>query len=85
MSLIFGLAHAPGFIFRHAGEVENLGVNPSVLDALAYSIAVLAVSGILFGVIWSRTKKSVRAHVSPRGRRSSAEFFKLHFGLAILK
>lgn len=56
MSLIFGLAHAPGFIFRHAGEVENLGANPGVLDALAYSIAVLAVSGILFGVIWSRTK-----------------------------
>jgi len=56
MSLIFGLAHAPGFIFRHAGEVENLGANPSVLDALAYSIVVLAVSGILFGVIWSRTK-----------------------------
>src|SRR6266576_3993436 len=25
MSLIFGLAHAPGFIFRHAGEVEGLG------------------------------------------------------------
>jgi hypothetical protein len=24
MSLIFGLAHAPGFIFRHAGEVEGL-------------------------------------------------------------
>ena len=56
MSLIFGLAHAPGFIFRQAGNVEGLGPNPSVLDALAYSIVVLAVSGILFGVIWSRTK-----------------------------
>jgi CAAX protease family protein len=56
MSLIFGLAHAPGFIFRHAGSVEGLGANPSALDALAYSIVVLAVSGILFGVIWSRTR-----------------------------
>ena len=56
MSLIFGLAHAPGFIFRHAGEVEGLGSNPSALDAIAYSIVVLAVSGITFGVIWARTK-----------------------------
>lgn len=56
MSLVFGLAHAPGFIFRHAGEVEGLGSNPSALDAIAYSIVVLAISGITFGVIWIRTK-----------------------------
>jgi CAAX protease family protein len=56
MSLIFGLAHAPGFIFRHAGEVEGLGSTPSAIDAIAYSIVVLAVSGITFGIIWARTK-----------------------------
>jgi len=56
MSLIFGLAHAPGFIFRQAGEVEGLGSNPSALDAIAYSIVVHAVSGITFGIIWARTK-----------------------------
>jgi uncharacterized protein len=56
MSLIFGLAHAPGMIFRHAGEVEGLGPNPNALDAIAYSIVTLAVSGILFGVLWARTK-----------------------------
>lgn len=56
MSLIFGLAHAPGFIFRHAGEVEGLGSNPNALDAVAYSIVVLAISGLTFGVIWARTK-----------------------------
>jgi membrane protease YdiL (CAAX protease family) len=56
MSLVFGLAHAPGMIFRHAGEMEGLGANPSVLDATAYSIVTLAVSGILFGVLWARTK-----------------------------
>jgi membrane protease YdiL (CAAX protease family) len=56
MSLIFGLAHAPGFIFRHAGEVEGLGSNPNALDAIAYSIVVLAISGLIFGVIWARTK-----------------------------
>jgi len=56
MSLIFGLAHAPGFIFRHAGEVEGLGPHPGAFDAVAYSIVVLAVSGVTFGVVWARTK-----------------------------
>ena len=56
MSIIFGLAHAPGFIFRHAGAVEGLGANPTVLDAIAYSIATLAISGVFFGIIWARTK-----------------------------
>jgi uncharacterized protein len=56
MSLIFGLAHAAGFIFRHAGEVEGLGSNPSAFDAVAYSIVVLAISGVTFGVVWARTK-----------------------------
>jgi membrane protease YdiL (CAAX protease family) len=56
MSLVFGLAHAPGFIFRQAGTVEGLGPNPSALEAIAYSIVVLSVSGILFGVMWARTK-----------------------------
>jgi membrane protease YdiL (CAAX protease family) len=56
MSLVFGLAHAPGMIFRHAGEMEGLGANPGALDAIAYSIVTLAVSGILFGVLWVRTK-----------------------------
>jgi membrane protease YdiL (CAAX protease family) len=56
MSLIFGLAHAPGFIFRHAGEVEGLGAHPGAFDAIAYSIVVLAVSGVTFGVVWARTK-----------------------------
>lgn len=59
MSLAFGLAHAPGFIFRRAGEIEGLGTNPSALDAIAYSIATLSIAGILFGVIWVRTKNLI--------------------------
>ena len=56
MALLFGLAHAPGFIFRHAGTVESIGSNPSVADAVAYSIAVLSIGGIYLGVVWARTK-----------------------------
>src|ERR1043166_3338296 len=56
MTLMFGLAHAPGFIFRHAGVVEGLGANPSTLDAIAYSIVTLSIGGIFFGVVWARTR-----------------------------
>jgi len=56
MALVFGLAHAPGFIFRRAGVVEGLGANPLPIDAIAYSIVTLAVSGIFFGIIWARTR-----------------------------
>ena len=56
MALLFGLAHAPGFIFRGAGLPDAIGANPSVLDSIAYSIVVLSVSGIFFGIVWARTK-----------------------------
>jgi membrane protease YdiL (CAAX protease family) len=56
MALLFGLAHAPGFIFRQAGEVEGLGAHPSAADAIAYSIVVLAPGAIVFGVVWARTR-----------------------------
>ncbi|MFL6589794.1 MAG: CPBP family intramembrane glutamic endopeptidase [Chthoniobacterales bacterium] len=56
MALLFGLAHAPGFIFRHAGLEEAIGPNPSAADSIAYSIVILSVSGIFFGVVWARTK-----------------------------
>jgi membrane protease YdiL (CAAX protease family) len=56
MALVFGLAHAPGFIFRHAGLAEAIGPNPSPADSIAYTIAVLSVGGIFFGIIWAQTK-----------------------------
>lgn len=56
MCLIFGLAHAPGLILRGAGMVEGLGNAPSAFEAIAYSIATISIGGILFGVIWMRTK-----------------------------
>jgi len=56
MALLFGLAHAPGFVLRHAGLEEAIGANPSPADSIAYAIAVLSVGGIMFGVVWARTK-----------------------------
>lgn len=56
MSLLFGLAHAPGFILRRAGLAEAIGENPSALDAIAYAVVVLSVAGIFFGIVWARTK-----------------------------
>ncbi len=56
MALLFGLAHAPGFILRHAGLEEAIGTNPSAADSIAYAIVVLSVGGIFFGIVWARTK-----------------------------
>jgi uncharacterized protein len=56
MALLFGLAHAPGFILRHAGLEEAIGANPSPADSIAYAIVVLSVGGIFLGIVWARTK-----------------------------
>ena len=56
MTLLFGLAHAPGFILRQAGLKDAIGPNPSPADSIAYAIVVLSVAGILFGIVWARTK-----------------------------
>jgi len=56
MALIFGLAHAPGFILRGAGLHEAIGTTPSPLDSIAYAIVILSLSGIFFGIVWARTK-----------------------------
>jgi membrane protease YdiL (CAAX protease family) len=59
MALLFGLAHAPGFILRRAGLSEAIGENPSVIDAVAYAIVVLSISGIFFGIVWARTRNLI--------------------------
>ena len=56
MALLFELAHAPGFILRHAGLEESIGSDPSAADAIAYAIVILSVGGIFFGIVWARTK-----------------------------
>jgi membrane protease YdiL (CAAX protease family) len=56
MALLFGLAHAPGFILRRAGLADAIGENPSPLDAIAYAVVVLSISGIFFGIVWARTR-----------------------------
>jgi membrane protease YdiL (CAAX protease family) len=56
MALLFGLAHSPGFILRRAGLAEAIGENPSPIDAMAYAIVVLSVSGIFIGIVWARTR-----------------------------
>ncbi|HEY5642633.1 MAG TPA: CPBP family intramembrane glutamic endopeptidase [Woeseiaceae bacterium] len=56
MSLIFGLAHAPGLYLRGAGAVTELGATPGAVSVLAYSIAILSLAGVAFGVIWAMTR-----------------------------
>ncbi|MGI9104019.1 MAG: CPBP family intramembrane glutamic endopeptidase [Terriglobales bacterium] len=56
MSVLFGLAHAPGFYLRPAATMEALGPHPSLLMAMGYSIVVTSVAGFFLGVLWSRTR-----------------------------
>jgi membrane protease YdiL (CAAX protease family) len=55
-SLLFGLAHAPGLYLRGAALMEGVGAQPTAIWAIAYSIAIVSPAGLLFGVLWSRTR-----------------------------
>lgn len=56
MSLLFGLAHAPGYVLRDGSAMEAMSGVPNALSAAAYSIAIVSPMGILFGVLWARTR-----------------------------
>ncbi|MGA9572388.1 MAG: CPBP family intramembrane glutamic endopeptidase [Lysobacterales bacterium] len=56
MAVIFGLVHAPGYYLRDAFTAEGMTQRPDILTAMAYSIAVVSPLGIMFGVLWMRTR-----------------------------
>jgi membrane protease YdiL (CAAX protease family) len=56
MSLLFGLAHAPGYVLRDGAHMEAMSGVPSALSAAAYSIAIVSPIGLMFGVLWARTR-----------------------------
>lgn len=53
-ALLFALAHAPGLYLR--GEAGVDGHSDSVLQVVAFTIASLSPIGLLFGVLWARTR-----------------------------
>ncbi|GAA0709642.1 CPBP family intramembrane glutamic endopeptidase [Dokdonella soli] len=55
-ALLFGLAHAPGLYLRGSAGAEGVDTPVSISWAMAYSVAVISPSGILFGVLWARTR-----------------------------
>ena len=56
MAVLFGLAHAPGYVLRGGHLFEGMAGPPSALTAAAYSIAIVSVIGFMFGVLWARTR-----------------------------
>lgn len=54
MSLLFGLAHAPGLFQRGGPAVDGWSTDP--LQVVAHTIAVLSPTGLLFGSLYARTK-----------------------------
>ncbi|HEX7373809.1 MAG TPA: CPBP family intramembrane glutamic endopeptidase [Steroidobacteraceae bacterium] len=55
-ALVFGVAHAPGMILRGAGLEEGLGASPPVMATFAYAITVQGLAGLVFGLLWARTR-----------------------------
>ncbi len=58
-ALIFGFAHTPGLYLRGAPGVD--GWSPDPVQVAAYAIATLSPVGLLFGVIYMRTKSLLLA------------------------
>ena len=56
VGLIFAVSHAPGMIFRQSGEVDGLGDAPHAWEAVTFTIAVISLISIMFGIIWIRTR-----------------------------
>jgi membrane protease YdiL (CAAX protease family) len=56
MAVLFGLAHAPGYVLRGAHLFEGMDAAPSPLTAVAYAIAIVSPIGFVFGVLWARTR-----------------------------
>ena len=56
MAVLFGLAHAPGYVLRGAYAMEGFAEAPDPLTAAAYSIVVVSPVGLAFGVLWLRTR-----------------------------
>jgi membrane protease YdiL (CAAX protease family) len=55
-ALVFGLAHAPGLWLRGAGAIEGLGTAPSLPLSIAYCVAIMGIAGLVFGILWMRTR-----------------------------
>lgn len=56
MSLLFGLAHAPGFYYHGSATQEGVGAHPTWLLAIGYSVVVTSVAGFFLGTLWIRTR-----------------------------
>lgn len=59
MALLFGLAHAPGYYLRNAFAAEGVAATPSLLTSVGYAVVVTSVAGLMFGVLWARTRSLV--------------------------
>lgn len=56
MAVLFGLAHAPGYVLRGGHAAEGMATAPDPLAAMAYAIVVVSPIGFMFGVLWTRTR-----------------------------
>ncbi len=56
MAVLFGLAHAPGYVLRGAHVMDGMTRAPDTVSAAAYTLVVVSPLGLAFGVLWARTR-----------------------------
>lgn len=56
MSVLFGLAHAPGYYLRGSFAAEGVSSSATLLLSLGYPIVITSVVGFMFGLLWARTR-----------------------------
>ncbi len=59
VSLLFGLAHAPGIYLRKGDERGPLGESPTLINSILYSVVVLSTTGWFSGLLYWRTQSLV--------------------------
>lgn len=83
MSVLFGLAHAPGYYLRAVDPLS--GGHPTALVAIGYTVVMLSVFGFMFGMLWARTRSLgliVMLHAVTDTLPNTAEFMQTWMGAA---
>ncbi len=80
-ALVFALVHVPGLWMRSGADVS--GHSASLIQVIAYAIAVLSPAGLFLGFVWARTRSLllvVLLHAAIDALPNAAEFARTWLG-----
>jgi len=80
-ALVFALVHVPGLWMRDGASVA--GHSASLIQVIAYAVAVLSPAGLFLGFVWARTRSLllvVLLHACVDALPNAAEFARTWLG-----